>query len=246
MSKVIPLACAKFDFVNFLIGGDGPMRLILEEMVEKHQLQDRVELLGRLSYSNVQSVLSRGSIFLNCSLTESFGSAIIEAACSGLFVVSTGVGGVPEVLPPEMIIYTREHTVENLVRALEEAIHVTRSGKVDPVAQHERLKELYSWPDVARRTAKVYTHIKAMPDLTLAKRCYRARGIGPFVGVLSVVAVVLDHLLLQVLKWLYPAHSIDSAPEAGIEELIQVESSMEMPAGVATESLRVGVNAVAR
>jgi phosphatidylinositol N-acetylglucosaminyltransferase subunit A len=43
--------------------------------------------------------LIRGHIFLNTSLTESFGIAILEAACAGLYVVSTRVGGVPEVLP---------------------------------------------------------------------------------------------------------------------------------------------------
>ena len=32
-------------------------------------------------------------MFLNCSLTESFCIAILEAACTGLFVVSTNVGG---------------------------------------------------------------------------------------------------------------------------------------------------------
>jgi glycosyltransferase involved in cell wall biosynthesis len=32
--------------------------------------------------------------------------AIVEAACSGLQVVSTNVGGIPEVLPPEFLILT--------------------------------------------------------------------------------------------------------------------------------------------
>lgn len=45
-------------------------------------------------------MLVRGHIFLNCSLTESFCIAILEAACCGLFVVSTRVGGVPEVGTP--------------------------------------------------------------------------------------------------------------------------------------------------
>jgi phosphatidylinositol glycan class A protein len=36
---------------------------------------------------------------LNTSLTESFCIAILEAACCGLLVVTTDVGGVPEVLP---------------------------------------------------------------------------------------------------------------------------------------------------
>ena len=50
-------------------------------------------------------VLARGSIFLNTSLTESFGIAILEAACAGLYVVATRVGGVPEILPEDMISF---------------------------------------------------------------------------------------------------------------------------------------------
>lgn len=39
----------------------------------------------------------RGHIFVNASLTEAFCMAIAEAAACGLLVVSTRVGGVPEV-----------------------------------------------------------------------------------------------------------------------------------------------------
>ena len=42
---------------------------------------------------------------MNTSLTESFGIAILEAACAGLYVVSTKVGGVPEILPKDLISF---------------------------------------------------------------------------------------------------------------------------------------------
>ncbi len=74
-------------------------------MREKHNLQDRIELLGPIRPNDVRSVLMRGVIFLNTSLTESFGIAILEAACAGLYVVSTRVGGVPEILPEDMISF---------------------------------------------------------------------------------------------------------------------------------------------
>ena len=51
----------------------------------------------------LSQLLSRAQIFLNPSLTEAFGIGILEAACAGLFVVSTRVGGVPEVLPPGLV-----------------------------------------------------------------------------------------------------------------------------------------------
>lgn len=51
--------------VRFVVGGDGPKRVRLEEMREKHFLQDRVEMLGAVPHSRVRSVLISGHIFLN-------------------------------------------------------------------------------------------------------------------------------------------------------------------------------------
>jgi len=51
--------------------------------------------------------LNQGEIYLNTSLTEAFGISIIEAASAGLFVVSTKVGGIPEILPDDMIEFAR-------------------------------------------------------------------------------------------------------------------------------------------
>lgn len=113
-AEIIPTICARFPWVDFVIGGDGPKRLLLEEMIAKsverdwfsslltffrHGLQDRVHLAGAISHTQVRNFLSQGDIFLNCSLTEAFCIAILEASCCGLSVVSTRVGGVEEVLP---------------------------------------------------------------------------------------------------------------------------------------------------
>ena len=68
--KVIPLVCARITNVHFIIGGDGPKKLILEEMRERYQLHDRMELLGAVPHHKVRDTLVRGHIFLNCSLTE--------------------------------------------------------------------------------------------------------------------------------------------------------------------------------
>ncbi|XLR45928.1 hypothetical protein S83_030588, partial [Arachis hypogaea] len=44
--EVIPDVCRLHPNVRFIVGGDGPKRVWLEEMREKHSLQDRVEMLG--------------------------------------------------------------------------------------------------------------------------------------------------------------------------------------------------------
>lgn len=52
---------------------------------------------------------------MNTSLTEAFGIAIVEAACAGLYVVSTRVGGVPEILPEDMISFANPDEDGNLL-----------------------------------------------------------------------------------------------------------------------------------
>ena len=44
---------------------------------------------------------------MNTSLTEAFRIAILEAACASLYVVSTRVEGLPEILPEGMISFAK-------------------------------------------------------------------------------------------------------------------------------------------
>ncbi|ELV12485.1 N-acetylglucosaminyl-phosphatidylinositol biosynthetic protein [Tupaia chinensis] len=92
LSGIIPELCQKYPDLNFIIGGEGPKRIILEEVRERYQLHDRVRLLGALEHKGVRNVLVQGHIFLNTSLTEAFCMAIVEAASCGLQVYDRVAG----------------------------------------------------------------------------------------------------------------------------------------------------------
>ena len=87
LAGVIPEICKRHKNIQFLIGGDGPKRWLIEEIREKHQLQHRVTLLGCLEHSQVKHVLNKGHIFLNTSLTEAYCMAIVEAAACGYVII---------------------------------------------------------------------------------------------------------------------------------------------------------------
>ncbi|XP_037091528.1 N-acetylglucosaminyl-phosphatidylinositol biosynthetic protein-like isoform X2 [Pollicipes pollicipes] len=156
LAALIPLACRRYSQMHFLIGGDGPKRSMLEETTEKHHLADRVTFLGELKHSDVRDVLVQGDIYINCSLTEAFCIAIVEAASCGLQVVSTSVGGVPEVLPPDLIWLT-EPTAQSLLSGLDAAVAASaRPGLCSPWERHRRVAAMYQWQEVATRTERVY------------------------------------------------------------------------------------------
>jgi phosphatidylinositol N-acetylglucosaminyltransferase subunit A len=104
----------------------------------------------------VAGVLSQGQVFLNCSLRESFCIAILEAANCGLLVVSTNVGGVPEVLEPDMIVLC-DPTVFGLTSGVETAIQRQEGNyPIDPQDAHHRMEHMYSWCQVALQTLQTY------------------------------------------------------------------------------------------
>jgi hypothetical protein len=122
--------------------------------------------------SDPSQVLVRVHIFLNTSLTESFGIAILEAACAGLYVVSTRVDGVSEVLPPNMVSFARPDGVD-VLRACVEAIARLRAGMHGPHHAHERVRNFYGWEWAADRMERVYETLMVTPQRDFWTRIQR-------------------------------------------------------------------------
>ena len=222
---IIPVLAAKHPRLHFVIGGDGPKRQDLEEAIRAHDLESRVVLHGAIHRRDVREFLGKGSIFLNCSLTEAFCVALVEAAAVGLTIVSTAVGGVPEVLPEEMMILA-DASPRGLVAAVDEAI--SRLAIVRQMAggmeesmylryrfemaqrQHSAVTQMYSWSVVASRTEVVYQD--AMRDNSrLRDRLHRYHLCGKWFGKICVFLAVVDWLLLITLNVLKPRHRIPPA-----------------------------------
>ncbi len=218
---VIPEICRRHAKVNWIVGGDGPRLQQLQQMVERHALHGRVKLMGALKHSEVRDVLNQGQVFLNCSLTEAFCIAIIEAASCGLLSVSTNVGGVPEVLPAEMLLLA-EPDPASIVARVEEAIK--RVPGIQPWDFHESVKGFYSWDVVAARTERVYDRIMARPCLPPPRRLHRYYSVAPVYGVLCLLMATLDWLILMFLEWARPAAEIEVAPDFPYERYRQLES----------------------
>jgi len=213
---IIPKICKAFSQVDFLIGGDGNKKLSLEEMVERERLQDRVEFLGFVPHQSVRDVLVHGHVFLNCSLTESFCIAILEASSAGLTVVSTNVGGVPEVLPPDMI-HLADPSVDSLVKELSYAISET-INKADPFKYHQRVREMYSWERVANETTLVYDGVLTKPRLTFLQRLDRYKTVGGIAGYVVCVLAITLHFAVKLVEWWQPRDLIDVVPDVCHQE----------------------------
>lgn len=156
----LPRILATHPNVRFIIAGSGPKAIDLEQMLDRHILHDRVTLLGPIRHEEVRDVMVRGHIYLHPSLTEAFGTVLVEAASCNLLIVCTQVGGIPEVLPDHMTVFAKPEE-DDLVRATSEAVGLLMgkgaNGRgIRRERFHEQVRMMYSWQDVARRTERVY------------------------------------------------------------------------------------------
>lgn len=231
LTAVIPRILENHPYTRFIIAGSGPKAIDLEQMIETNVLQDHVEMLGPIRHEDVRDVMVRGDIYLHPSLTEAFGTVIVEAASCGLYVVCTQVGGIPEVLPSHMTTFAKPEE-DDLVAATGKAITAMRAGRVRTDKFHDQVKKMYSWANVAMRTERVYDGITGtiseedfygfdtggytgsrVRNFALVDRLKRYYGCGIWAGKLFCLCVIIDYLIYLMLEWWQPRENIDTCPD---------------------------------
>ena len=100
--KNVPDVISTFDRIlkngieaKLLMVGDGPDRQRAENRCRELKICDKVRFLGK--QEQVEEVLSMSDLFLIPSGSETFGLAALEAMSCGVPVVSSNIGGLPEV-----------------------------------------------------------------------------------------------------------------------------------------------------
>lgn len=88
----------KFDFEIQLIG-DGVLKTELQKAAVEHGVESHIKFCGY--QSNVAEICARAHVFLLPSLWEGFPISLLEAGASGIPVLSTPVGSIPEVVGEE-------------------------------------------------------------------------------------------------------------------------------------------------
>jgi len=97
--RAIKLVVAEHPSARFVIAGEkGSYFHRINAMVRELKVDNYVEFPGIISRERKMELLQRCKVYLQPSVYEGFGLAILEAMSSGAAVVSSPVGAVPEVL----------------------------------------------------------------------------------------------------------------------------------------------------
>jgi len=144
--------------------GEGPLKNELRAQIDQLNLQDRVALSGAKPQREIRQRLGAASAFVLPSVVEPHGgmdnlpTVIMEAMATGLPVVSTDIGGIPEmVVQNETGFLVRPGDAVRLAGAIEKVIDDCSLAQRLGETGYERAQELFS-------VEKNVTQLRALID----------------------------------------------------------------------------------
>ena len=143
------------------IVGGGPLRGELEALAAQLGLAERVRLRGELPKEEVARLMRESDVFALPSIHETFGCVLIESMASGLPVVATPVGGVPEVVGDGRAVLVPPHDPDALAAAISQTLASTSGERRAELAA--QTAERYGYRAVADAWSDVYAELLAKP-----------------------------------------------------------------------------------
>lgn len=116
---IIPNLIKKFPRIRLLIMGDGPQRKELEKLIKHGGLEDYVELLGDQKKEDLYKYIKASDVFVLNTGYEGLSHQLLEVLSIGTPIVTTNVGGNPEIITNKINGLLIEY---NNKKALEQAI----------------------------------------------------------------------------------------------------------------------------
>ena len=112
--------------VIYTVAGDGPEREALEQLTAELGIKRHVTFTGRLAHEEIQNTLAQAHVFVAASVTPPSGdqdgdaNSVKEASASGLPVIVSRHGGLPELVEPDSTgLIVQENDMEELASAME-------------------------------------------------------------------------------------------------------------------------------
>ncbi len=140
------------------IVGDGPDRPNLEALAADLDLTEHVEFLGERS--DVAQLLPQAGFFVSSSLTEGISLTILEAMAVGLPVVTTRVGGNPEIVVDGGTgRLVDSGSPEQLALAMRDMLNDTDTWPIMSQLARQRIERDFNVRNMVRGYEEIYTEL---------------------------------------------------------------------------------------
>lgn len=138
--------------------GDGPNRREYEKLAQSLGLHGFVHFHGLKTKKEVAEYMRKADLFVLTSLWENLPCVIIEAMASGLPIVATRVGGIPEMVDDEVGILVTPGDSQALAQALDEMLDNCHRYERESIAGKAKL--CYSHETIGLAFHELYMELK--------------------------------------------------------------------------------------
>ncbi len=148
------LAEVKTPFLFFIIG-NGEEKARLEKIVKDKDLENQVFFVGFMD--GAPADLTAFDIFLLPSIKEGLPFALLEAGLAGLPVITTSIGGIPDVIENNVTgSLVKPKDSKALQRAIEFMIKIPEERKVMGLKLKEKVETEFSLENMLQKTFALY------------------------------------------------------------------------------------------
>ena len=121
--QALPAILSDRKDLRVLIGGDGPLKELIEASLQEQGVSARVDLPGWISHDDLPGYLNQLRLLVLPSYTEGLPNIMLEAMACGTPVLATPVGAIPDVIIDGKTGFIMENNspeciAENVIRAL--------------------------------------------------------------------------------------------------------------------------------
>lgn len=154
-------AFSRIEDAVLIMVGSGEMLPFLRAQAKFLRIEDRVRFLGYVESRMLPELFGMADVFVLPSVTaEAFGIVILEAMASGVPVVATDVGGIPEIVrESESGVLVPPGNELELRKAIQELLLDDELRKRLGANGRKAVEERYSWERVTERIEKTYEDV---------------------------------------------------------------------------------------
>jgi glycosyltransferase involved in cell wall biosynthesis len=137
--------------------GDGPYRKRYEKYVSELGISDKVKFHGLKTKIEVAQFMRNADIFVLPSIWENLPCVLIEALASGLPIITTSVGGIPEIFNEDFGILIKPEDIEALVDAILYMIEHYKNYSKEKI--HSYAKMHFSYESICKQFDEIYNEV---------------------------------------------------------------------------------------
>ncbi len=144
--------------VKLSIAGNGPFEPQLRSIAKKFNLENRVKFAGKIEHTKIQSYIRASDVYVLPSLYEPFPVALLDCFVSGTPLVSTNVGGIPEIVKNGSGLLANPGDPKDLAEKINIALS-DKSVRATMIESQKKEVEKYLWKNLANKYIEVYERL---------------------------------------------------------------------------------------